>query len=72
MNHAFAFPAEAGPHFTDPGEVSRPSRLVTYLDGLSVQRPSPMQVLTESEKNFVDKINDANHYTMPPTANKGK
>jgi len=19
MNHAFAFPAEAGPHFTDPG-----------------------------------------------------
>jgi len=35
MNHAFTFPAEAGPQFTDlEGWMSRPSWLVTCLDGL--------------------------------------
>jgi len=48
MNHAFAFPAKAGPHSTDPrdGRLSQPSWLVTYIDGLPLRRWSPIQVLS--------------------------
>jgi len=51
MNHAFAFTAEAGPHFTDPGgwkaeSAYRHSWLVIYLGGLPVRRRSPIAVIT--------------------------
>jgi len=46
MNHAFAFPDKASPHFADPEGMSRPSWMVTYQDGLPVRRQSPIQLLT--------------------------
>jgi len=43
MNHAFAFPSEAGPHFADPDRVGW-----LHTDGspaLPARRRSPIQVL---------------------------
>jgi len=31
VNHASAFPAEAGPHFTDPGEMEGRVDVVRWL-----------------------------------------
>jgi len=71
MDHAFAFPSEAGPHFTSSGGmegwVDPVGWLHTYIvytseDGYpSKYSPGPMLI------NFVYQKNVFNHYTMQPT-----
>jgi len=71
MNHAFASPAEVGPHFTDPGGMEDWVDKVGWLNTQMVYQyetgrrspiqPGPMLI------NFVDQSNVVNHYTTPPT-----
>jgi len=56
INHAFAFPAKAGPYLTDPGGMEGWVDLVGWLhtnDGLRVRRRLPIQVQTGSYVDYL-------------------